>query len=152
LQKLRLSALVLAVLLAFVLLPGAVDRGLFGIYGYDVYFIVFVLTPAVMAWGWTRYVKNPNNWSVPSIFSLCGLALATLSSVFSIMFLLHAHSMTSIWIFDQWANFLFDGFFFTLIAIVFGFVGLLKRNPLRWPALVCASITFPFWFVVGVGA
>jgi hypothetical protein len=153
LQRLRLFAVVLAVLLAFVLLPGAVDRGLFGIYGYDVYFIVFVLTPVVMVWGWTRYAKNPKNWNLASIFSLGALALATLSSLFSVMFLLHAPSMNGgIWIFDRWANFFANGILFNLGAIALGFLGLWKRNPLRWPAMVCASVTFPFWFVVGVGA
>jgi hypothetical protein len=151
--RLPTLAVVLAALLVFVLQPGAVRRGMFGIYGYDDYLIVFVLVPALMVWGWRGYAKNPKNWSVPSICSLSGLALATFSSLFAIMFLLHAPSMNGgIWIFDRWANFFASGILFNLVAIVFGVFGLLKRNPLRWRALVCAVITFPFWFAVGVGA
>jgi hypothetical protein len=57
-----------------------------------------------------------------------------------------------IWIFDRWANFFANGIIFNVVAVVFGVLGLLKRHPLRWRALVCAVTTFPFWFAVGVGA
>ena len=85
-------------------------------------------------------------------FSLLSLISATLSSILAVLFLLHAPHLKGIWIFDPWANFLGNGVLTSLAAIVLALCGLWKRNPIRWPALLCAVVGFPFWFGVGVSA
>lgn len=115
-------------------------------------FYVYVFNPVVMLWAWLRFIKGAKDWNVALFFSLFSVLLSTLSSILAVLFVLHEPKIKGIWIFDSWANFLSNGFFASLAAIAFSFFGLWKRNPLRWPALLCALVGFPFWFGVGVSA
>lgn len=114
--------------------------------------LVFVLSPAMVAWAWLLYVRAAKTWNSALVFSMRSLISATLSSLFAVLFLLHAPKVTGIWIFDPWANFLGNGVLTSLASIVLAVCGLWKRNPIRWPALLCALVGFPFWFGVGVSA
>jgi hypothetical protein len=109
-------------------------------------------SPAVVVWAWLIYTKAAKSWSVSLMFSLLSLILATVSSLLAVLFLLHAPKVKGIWIFDPWANFLSNGVLTSLVAIALAFCGLWKRNPIRWPALLCAVVGFPFWFGVGGSA
>ena len=114
--------------------------------------VVYGFSPAVVLWAWLIYAKAAKTWSVSLMFSLLSLILATLSSLLAVLFLLHAPEVRGIWIFDRWANVLDNGVLTSLAAIGLAFCGLWKRNPLRWPALLCAVVGFPFWFGVGGSA
>lgn len=113
---------------------------------------VYGLSPAAAVWAWLIYVRAAKSWSVSLMFSLVSLILASVSSLLAVLFLLHVPNVKGIWIFDPWAHFLSNGFLTSLAAIVLAFCGLWKRNPIRWPALVCAVVGFPYWIGVGVSA
>jgi predicted acyltransferase len=113
---------------------------------------VYGFSPALVVWAWLTYARAAKSWSVPLAFSLLSLTSATLSSLLAVLFLLHAPKVKGIWIFDPWANFLGNGVLISLAAIVLAFCGLWKRHPIRWPALLCAVVGFPFWFGVGGSA
>ena len=113
---------------------------------------VYGISPALVLGTWLTYAKAAKTWNISLMFSLLSLILTTVSAILAVLFLFHAPKVKGIWIFDPLANFLGNGVLTSLSAIVLAFCGLWKRNPLRWSALLCAVVGFPFWFGIGVSA
>ena len=118
-----------------------------------VLFVVFYgVVPALIVWGWVRWVRRRQSGDFVSISSLIGFILATASAILATASILYAHAIGGFPFYDprllrvvRW------GFFLSLGAFLFSMGGVWRRNALRWHAVVCALGMSLFWIATAEG-
>jgi hypothetical protein len=112
---------------------------------------IYFATPASLIWGWVCWTRSTSPRSVLVIFSVAGMALASVSALVALVSVFHAQAIGGFPYYDsrllryyRWGGVLSMG------AILFALVGIWRKNPIRWFALAGAVGTLAFWFVSAV--
>ena len=109
----------------------------------------FFGTPAMLVWGWARWLMRPKQWTITSILSLTGLSLATASAVVALCVVGHAGSVDGN--FDSLMRSLFRvGILTSLGGIVFAIGGVWTPNSMRWHSAISAVSTSALWLMMMV--
>lgn len=120
-------------------------------------FVLFVIgayiaLPAVIIWGWLRWVKRREPRTAFSTLSLTSFSLGTISGLLAISAVLYARAVGGFAFYDPSLIKLYRwGALLSVTAMVCGFIGLWRPNPLRWHAPVCAVGTLAFWLAAAAG-
>jgi hypothetical protein len=108
--------------------------------------------PALMVWGWVRWLRRTQPRTLPVILSLIGFTLATASGLLAFSSVVWAHAIGGFPYYDprllrmyRWGGLL------SLSGLVFGIGGLWRPGPVRWLAPVCSLGTALFWFASAMG-
>jgi hypothetical protein len=104
--------------------------------------------PAVVIWGWFRWLKSPGPRTIPSTFSLISFSLASASVLLAFATHLYAAFVRSFPYYDPTLMRIYAwGGFLSLAAVIFAIGGLWRQSPLRWHAPACALGTLLFWLM-----
>jgi hypothetical protein len=107
----------------------------------------YFVTPAMLVWGWARWLMRPMQWTITSILSLIGFLLATTSAIVALCTIGHAGSVDGN--FDPLMRSLFRvGIFSSLGGIVFGIGGVWRPSSLRWHSAISAVSTVALWLMM----
>jgi hypothetical protein len=111
-----------------------------------VLFSMIVMTPFVMVWGWIGWASSEKKWTILSVASLAGFALATASTLLAIVSAAYANLIGGFAFYDQrLLRLFFWGGVLSLAGLVLGIAGIWRANTLRWQAPLCALGTLVFW-------
>jgi hypothetical protein len=113
---------------------------LFGVGGY-------VAAPALLVWGWARWVRRPKQRTLFSILSLIGFAFATVSAFFAVALVVYSRSLGGgLHHFDDrlFMKIFRSGELISRIGIISGILGVWRLSALRWHAPACAIGTLMF--------
>lgn len=113
---------------------------------------IYIGLPAVIVWGWVRWLKRtqPRTWL--SILSLIGFAFATASGLLAASSVLYAHAIGGFPFYDPSLLRIYRwGALLSLSGTVFALIGVWRPGPLRWHAPACAVGTLLFWFAAAMG-
>jgi hypothetical protein len=119
--------------------------------------VLYVITinialPAVMIWGWVRWAKREKQWTLFSILSLIGFALATASALLAISTSLYALKIGGFSYSDPLLMRIYSwGALLSATGIILAMVGVWKQSSLRWHALISAAGTLMFWLASATG-
>jgi hypothetical protein len=119
--------------------------------------VLYVITinialPTVMIWGWVRWTKREKQWTVFSVLSLIGFALATASGLLAISSSLYALKIGGFPYYDPLLMRIYRwGALLSSTGIIFAIVGVWRPSSLRWHALVCTAGTLMFWLASAEG-
>ena len=119
--------------------------------------VLYVITinialPTVMIWGWVRWTKHEKQWTVFSVLSLIGFALATASGLLAISSSLYALKIGGFPYYDPLLMRIYRwGALLSSTGIIFAIVGVWRPSSLRWHALVCTAGTLMFWLASAEG-
>src|SRR5579862_8967279 len=90
----------------------------------------YIVSPAMLIWGWTRWARRPKLRTATSILSLFGFTLATASAALAVSSVVYAHFHH----FDFYDPLLLRifrrGFLLSLGGILFGVGGVWRQNSL----------------------
>jgi hypothetical protein len=103
------------------------------------------VAPTMLIWGWIRWIRQPKQRSITSIFSLIGFLLATTSAVAAAASVLYAvvHGLNYV---DDWGIRIGPtATWLSLAGIVSGICGVWRPNSLRWHSAISAIGTLAFW-------
>lgn len=113
---------------------------------------LYLVLPAAMIWGWTRWVRPTRPRTPFSILSFAGFVLATASGLLAISAILYARANGGFPFYSppllriyRW------GATLSVIASALGAIGVWRPSPLRWHALACGVGTLLFWLVSAAG-
>jgi hypothetical protein len=113
---------------------------------------LFVGTPALLIWGWTRWPCRTRPLRVASVFSWIGLALATASALIYLRSASYAVVIGGFPFYDPVLMRIYrTGSLLSLVALMFGFAGAFTTGPVRWHAPVAAAGTLFAWFAAAMG-
>ena len=108
-----------------------------------------VVTPLVMVWGWIRWARREKKWTVLSVFSLAGFALATGSASLAIALSIYGHLIGGFDFYDPRLMRIYAwGTLISLLALVLAITGVWRKSALRWHALFCSFGTLVYWFAL----
>jgi hypothetical protein len=111
-----------------------------------------IALPAVMIWGWVRWTKREKQWTVFSILSFIGFALASVSGLLAISSSLYALKIGGFPFFDPMLMRIYRwGTLLSATGIIFAMIGVWKLSSLRWHAVISAAGTLMFWFASATG-
>lgn len=116
------------------------------------YLIITCVVPVLTVWGWIRWARRIEQPRTPSSYlSLIGFGLSTISTVLAVGGVFYAHQIGG---FRHYDPVLIDiygaGLLLSLGGLACALIGLLKPNPLRWHAPLCALGMFIFWLLSAV--
>jgi hypothetical protein len=110
----------------------------------------YLAAPVLLIWGWLRWLKTPNT-TAPSILSLIGFVLATVSGLLALSTIAYAqihrfpyYDPLLLRIF-RWGALLSAG------GLVFGLAGVWRPSSLRWHAPASGFAMLTFWIVAASG-
>ena len=107
---------------------------------------IYIALPAVMIWGWARWMKRSEPRTAFSTLSLVGFTLGTVSGLLAISAMLYARAVGGFPFYDPSLLKLYRwGALLSVAAMVFAIIGLWRPSSLRWHAPVCAAGTLVFW-------
>jgi hypothetical protein len=105
--------------------------------------------PAILIWGWVRWVKRPKQKTVPAILSLVGFVLATGSAVLALATTVYAALIHSFAFYDPTLMKIYGwGFMLSLGGIVLGVAGIWRPGSLRWHTPVSGVCMTAFWLIM----
>jgi hypothetical protein len=112
----------------------------------------YVAAPALLVWGWVRWIKSTKPLTLWSILSLIGFLFASASGLCALLLFLYVREHGSGM--HHFDDRVFMGLFqlgrlLSRIAIAFGIAGVWRPNPLRWLAPGSAAATIMFWLFTG---
>jgi hypothetical protein len=109
----------------------------------------YVALPALLIWGWVRWVKRSKSRTLCPILSLAGFSLASLSAVLAISAITYALFVRPFPFYDPSLVKIYGvGGLLSLGGFVFAVGGLWRPSPLRWHAPACAIGMLLFWFAM----
>ena len=112
----------------------------------------YFVSPIVLIWGWARWINLPKPRTVPSILSLTGFVLATVSALLAVTSIAYAQPIHDFQFYDPRLMRMFRwGFLLSLGAIVFGLGGVWRSSSVRWHAPIAAIATLAFWVMAAEG-
>jgi hypothetical protein len=112
----------------------------------------YLLSPAMLIWGWARWFRQPKLRSLPAILSLLGFILATTSALLAVSAIVYAQVIRDFPYYDPMLMRIFGiGALLSIGGLVLGMGGLWQGNSLRWHAPVFAVATLAFWILSAVG-
>ncbi len=113
---------------------------------------VYAGVPALTVWGWMRWFRHRQPWSLTAVLSLIGFALATASGLLAASSVIYAYATGGFPFYDprllriyRWGGML------SLSGLAFAVAGVWRHGPLRWFAPVCSFGTLLFWFASAMG-
>jgi len=112
----------------------------------------YLAAPALLVWGWTRWLRQPKRRTLCSILSLVGFAFGTASIVLAVALVVYSRSLGGgLQHFDDplFMKIFRRGQLLSGIGIVFGVGGIWRPSALRWHGLACAVGTMMFWMWTG---
>ena len=105
-------------------------------------------SPAILIWGWTRWLRQPKLRTIPAMLSLISFLLGTASALLAVSSMAFAQ-VHHFRYYDPLLLRIFRwGTFLSLGGIAFGTCGVWRWSSLRWHAPVSAFGTLAFWVVV----
>jgi hypothetical protein len=111
----------------------------------------YLAAPVSLIWGWLRWQKLPMPRTAPSILSLTGFVLATVSGLLAVSTIAYAqihrfpfYDPLLLRIF-RWGALLSAG------GLVFGLAGVWRPSSLRWHAPASGFAMLIFWIVAASG-
>jgi hypothetical protein len=106
----------------------------------------WIVAPALLIWGWMRWVGQPNRWTITSILSLGGFLLATTSALLAVSTMMYARVIGGFTFYDPLLMRIYRiGMLLSLSGIVLGVCGVWRPNSLRWHSPASAAGMFAFW-------
>lgn len=112
----------------------------------------YAALPAVVIWGWMRFLRRPRVRGVAPALSITGLGLATASTVLAIGSVLYAHAIGGFPFYDplllkiyRWGGLL------SISALLFAIAGVWHPHPTRWHSLAASLVILLFWFAAAIG-
>jgi len=106
----------------------------------------YVAAPAVLIWGWVRWMWRPKQRNLCSILSLASFSLATASALLAVLARIYAFSIGGFPYFDPRLLKIYRwGILLSLTGILLGISGVWRPSSLRWHAPACAVGTLMFW-------
>ncbi len=116
------------------------------------FLVGYLLSPAMLIWGWARWVRQPKLRTVPAILSLLGFILATASALLALSAAAYSLVIGGFPYYDPLLMRIFGiGALLSLGGLALGISGIWRTSSLRWHAPVSAIATFAFWIVAAVG-
>ena len=113
--------------------------------------IGYLVTPVALIWGWTGWVRQPRQRTVPAILSLTGFVFATASAVLAASSVAYAQ-VHHFPFYDPLLLRIFRwGSLLSLAGILFGIGGAWRPGPLRWQAPACGLGMLAFWVLAAEG-
>ncbi len=107
---------------------------------------IALFLPAVMVWGWARWLGNSEPRTLSSNLSLGGFALANISVLLGLAATLFLHSAAGSPLSNSLLLRLYSiGFLLSVLGVALSLAGLRRSSSLRWPGLVCAGGVLIFW-------
>jgi len=114
--------------------------------------VEYLAVPALLVWGWVRWVQRPQPRTLSSILSLVGFVLATVSAVVAVSSICYARLIGGFPYYDPLLLRVFRiGGLLSLTALVSAIGGAWRPSALRWHALGCAVGTLLFWLTSAAG-
>jgi hypothetical protein len=114
-------------------------------------FLGYLVAPVGLIWGWAWWGVQPKLKTTASIFSLIGFSFATASAGLAVSSAVYAQ-IHGFRYYDPLLLKIFRwGLLLSLAGILFGIVGVWRKNSLRWYTPVCALGTLAFWIVAASG-
>ena len=106
----------------------------------------FIASPAVMIWGWVRWVRCKEKLNLFVVLSLSGLTLATASELLGISTMIYARVSGG---FAYYAPTLMRiyvwGMLLSFAGLILATVGIWRPNSVRWHAIGCTVGTLLYW-------
>ncbi len=113
---------------------------------------ICIALPAVIIWGWVRWMKHRGLRTTLSTLSLVGFALGTVSGLLAIGVTLYARAVEGFSFYDPALMKIYRlGTLLSIVAMVFAILGLWRPSSLRWHAPACALGTLVFWLAAAAG-
>jgi hypothetical protein len=107
---------------------------------------IVLVVPALILWGWIRWLRDTTARATSSRHSLFGFSFATASALLAIFTHLYARFIHSFPLYDSALTHIYGiGCFLSSAGILFAISGSGRRGPLRWLAPACAFGTLIFW-------
>ena len=113
--------------------------------------IGYLAVPILLIWGWLRWLKLPRLRTAPSILSLAGFVLGTVSAFLAVSTIAYAqihrfplHDALLLRIFRL-------GALLALGGLGLGVAGVWRPSSLRWHAPASGFAMLTFWIVVASG-
>jgi hypothetical protein len=107
-----------------------------------------LVIPALLLWGWIRWIRTEIPHTLASTLSLIGFSFATSSAVLAIFAHLYARFIRSFPFYDPVLLKIYAcGCLLSSLGIAFAVGGTARRGPLRWLAPACAFGTLIFWLL-----
>jgi len=105
--------------------------------------------PAILTWGWVRWVKRPKPKTAPAISSLIGFVFATASALLALATTVYAALIHGFAFYDPTLMKIYGwGFMLSLGGIVLGVAGIWRPGSLRWHAPVSGVCMTAFWLIM----
>jgi tellurite resistance protein TehA-like permease len=111
----------------------------------------YLVSPIVLIWGWSRWLRQPKVRTTPSILSLIGFVLATASALIAVSLLGYAQVHHFSYYDPLLLRVFRCGTLLSLGGIVFGISGVWRPSPLRWHAPALAAGVLTFWILAVAG-
>jgi hypothetical protein len=106
----------------------------------------FLALPAVMIWGWLRWMRRRKPVTLFSILSLIGLGFATASQSLAISIVVYAKVKGGFEFYDPSLMRIYaQGTSLSLVGSSLAAIGVWRASPLRWHALACSIGTLLYW-------
>jgi hypothetical protein len=110
----------------------------------------FLTLPAVMVWGWVRWMRRKKPLTLFSTLSVIGLALATASESLAISMVIYARVKGGFGYYDPSLMRIYAcGTLLALLGLALAAIGVWRPSSLRWHALTCTIGTLLYWLVQG---
>ena len=111
----------------------------------------YLLSPAMLIWGWLRWANQPRLRTIPSILSFAGFILATASAVLAVSSIAYAQVHRFPYYDPLLLRIFRLGALLSLAGISFGIGGIWRPNALRWHAPVSGACMLLFWIMMASG-
>jgi len=107
-----------------------------------------LVIPALLLWGWVRWMQSEIPLTVSSTLSLLGFSFATASALLALFTHLFARFIRNFPPSDPALMKIYgSGCLLSSLGIAFAVGGTARRGPVRWLAPTCAFGTLLFWLL-----
>jgi hypothetical protein len=117
--------------------------------------LAYLVTPVALVWGWIRSARDRQQLLRSfSIFSFCGLILASASALLGLWVILYAfaggfgtvveHNGPEYELFYGCVHY---GAIVSILALLLALCGIWRKGPIRWQSLASAIGTLALWMV-----